>query len=131
MSVLVKNTTSGWKTVTWLEGKELKKFTFESGRNRISDDLWDKIKDTDFIKKKLKYDQLTISIHKEEEEIVVPVATYDEEYVDGLVGKEDAKQMLAEYAKQFGIDLSIKGNKKIDTLVKDFKEAYAALSEEK
>lgn len=126
MSVIVKNLTNGTRTAVYQNKKGVTKYVaLEPGRNQISDELWASIKDSDFIKRKLKYDQLTVSEHKEEEEKLVEVAPLDLEKLESLVGQEDAKELIQEYADDWGIELSKR--KTSANMIEDFKAEHAKL----
>lgn len=126
MSVLVKNLTNGMRTATYKDAKGLpKKVVFEPGRNRISDELWDAVKGTDFIKLKLRKDELTVSTHTEESEVIVAIDPLDPEVLEGFIGKDDAKEYIQEYADAWGIKLNPR--KTSVNMIADLKAEHAEL----
>lgn len=127
MSVLVKNLTNGLRTVSYKDSKGLpKQVTFTPGRNRISDDLWAAVKDTDFVKRKLRFDELTVSDHTEESEVITAVDPLDLEVLESFVGQEDAKELIQEYAD--GWEIKLNGRKTSANMIEDLKTAHAELS---
>lgn len=120
MSVIVKVLTKGSKTAVYTEDGEQKRFTFEAGRNKVSDDLWKKVKNTDFIKNKLRKDEMTISMHVEAEEEILETKIVDWEKAEAFIGQDDGKDLMAEYALEFGIKL--RKNLNISNMLEEFKE---------
>lgn len=126
MSVIVKNLTNGMRTASYKDDKGIpKSVTLEPGRNKLSDELWAKIKGTDFIKRKLKFDELTVSEHKEEEEKLVEVEPLDLVKLESFIGEEDSKELIQEYADQWGIKLN--GRKTSANMIEDFKAEHDKL----
>ncbi len=121
MKYIVKVLTGGSKTATYLddEGKVCY-YEFKQGRNLVGEEIWNKVKDSPFIKRKLRHDEMTVSEHTED--VVAPASVKDGidlSIAEGYVGKEDGKDLLAEYAGKFGYKL--KKNMNIDNMLKDLK----------
>lgn len=118
MSIIVKVMGAGTKTATYMDGSEVKHITLLPGRNKLTDQEWDCIKDTPMIEKKLRYDEITFS-EMVEPKAVAPKEKIDMEKAEAFVGLEDGKDMLFEYAKGFGYHL--RKNMNIDNMLKDLK----------
>lgn len=117
MSVIVKVLGAGTKTATYMEGDELKHIVLKTGRNKLSDADWDKIKNTPMIEKKLKFDEITFSDLVEPKAPVKPTSKPDLEVAKEFIGKEDGKDLIYDYAKEF--DIILKRNMNIDNMFKD------------
>lgn len=119
MAIIVKVLGAGTKTATYMEDGELKQIKLLSGRNKLTQSEWDKIKDTPMIEKKLKYDEITFSEMVEPKTPETPKEKPDMVLVESYIGLEHGKELMFDYAKGFGIHL--KRNMNMDNMFKDFK----------
>lgn len=119
MKYVIKNTTKSVKTATYKnKAGKIERVVLKPGRNLLSVGDWERIKNTPFILNKLKRDQLTFSEMPDAEDVYVDKISLEK--AAEFLGKEDGKDLLAEYAEKFGYKL--KKNMNIDNMLKDLKE---------
>lgn len=116
---IVKNLTKGTKTACYFSGDTRCDVVFTPGYNSIDEEVWEKIAATQFMKNKLKFDEMTVSFH--EEEVAVDGPEIDMAVAEGFIGSPDSKDLLWSYAKKFGYELSKRKN--TDNMLTDLKAA--------
>lgn len=120
MSVIVKSQANATYEFRVRSGDGLKSIMIQPGRNIINEDVYESLKKHSGFEGFVNRDVITINT----EGAVARKAAKDPDfsYVDGLVGQEDGKDIIKEYALGWDIKLNKKNN--VENMIADFKEQY-------
>ncbi len=120
MSIVVKSQTKS-SIEFRIKGEDgLKSKMIQPGRNIITEEEYAVLKEHSGFMGFLNKDVITINT--EGASVQSASKEPDFSYVEGLIGKEDGKDILKEYALAWSITLNKKMN--IENMVADFKEQY-------
>jgi hypothetical protein len=120
MSVVVKSQSKATIEFRVAVGNGLGSIIIQPGRNILTEENYDSLKQHDDFKRRVNND--TITINTEGSVAKKAAAEPDFNYVDSLLGNEDGKDIIKEYALAWDIKLNKKNT--IENLIADFKEQY-------
>ncbi len=120
MSVVIKSQAKATNEFRVLSGEDLISIMIQPGRNIVNEDIYEKLKEHSGFESFVNRDVITINT----EGTVAKKAAKEPDfsYVDGLVGNEDGKDVIKEYALAWNINLNKKMN--VENMIADFKEQY-------
>ena len=120
MSVIVKSTDKSTNEFKVLTEGTMKSVMIKSGRNILDESVYESLKGHDGFVSFVNRDVITINT---EGAIAKKAADKpDFTYAEGLIGQEDGKDVLKEYALAWSINLNKKNS--IANMLADFKEQY-------
>ena len=120
MSVVVKSQSKATNEFRILKGDDLISIMVQPGRNVFNEDVYNLLKEhTGFISA---VNKDIITINTEGAVAQKAAKEPDFNYVNGLIGTEDGKDVIKDYALGFSITLNKKMN--IENMIADFKEQY-------
>lgn len=120
MSVVIKNSHKASIQIRYKEMGSIKSMMFQPGRNVITDSQYKDISNHSGFVKYVNKDVFTIN--REGAVAKAPVKDPDFDYVETLIGQEDGKDILKEYALGWSIILNKKNT--IENMVADFIAQY-------
>lgn len=120
MSVVIKSQSKATNDFRVAKGDQLISIMIQPGRNVINDDIYDLLKEhsgfVDAVNKDL------ITINTEGAIAKTGAKEPDFNYIESLIGNEDAKDIIKDYAVAWSITLNKKMN--IENMIADFKAQY-------
>lgn len=120
MSVVIKSQSKATNEFRARIDGKMKSFMIQSGRNIVTEEVYDVLKEhsgfVSFVNRDI------ITINTEGSGARKAAKDPDFSYVEGLVGKEDGKDIIKEYALAWDINLNKKMN--VENMVADFKAQY-------
>lgn len=120
MSVVIKSQhKASIEFRVWL-GEKLGSVMIQPGRNIVTEETYESLKEQGSFKNYVNRDVITINT--EGATAKSPAKEPDFNYVDSLVGNEDGKDIIKEYALAWNIKLNKKNT--IENLIADFKAQY-------
>lgn len=120
MSVVVKNQNKATIEIRYKNMNSLKSILFQPGRNVLSDSLYKDISTHSGFVRYVNKDVFTIN--REGAVAKAAIKEPDFDYVETLIGQEDGKDILKEYALAWSIILNKKNT--IENMVADFIAQY-------
>ncbi len=120
MSVVIKNSAKATVTIRYKLMNTIKSILIQPGRNILTDSDYKDIKDHTGFKAYVNKDVFTINT--EGATAKAPAKEPDFDYVESLIGREDGKDIIKEYALGWSIILNKKNT--VENMVADFIAQY-------